>query len=168
MGEKWSDRLPLWILPPLLLLAAVVVAALSLPEVECGGEETEAGVDGAVLVALVVFSAVATVAAGLFRLVTMTLRRQYGSRDAWILLAALLVVAVTGVAYAPAQSFAAGVAIGGLALTGLALLALVVAALARKRVEAVGILLPIYLFGAAFAYLGAGALGLLVSSGIGC
>lgn len=168
MEEKRSGRLPLWIVAPLGLLVVIVLLALSLPEVECGGEETEDGVDGAVLAVAVVLSAVATVAAGLYRLVKMAFDNQLRGRDGWALLASLLVVVASGVAYAPAESFAGGVAIGFLALTVLALLALVVAALARRGVEDVGIVLPIYLFGAAYVYLGVGAIGFLASSGIGC
>jgi len=57
----------------------------------------------------------------------------------------------------------------GLFLTGLALLALLVAWVARVRPARVGLLLPLYLFGAAlFAYPLVGLLGLLISSGVGC
>jgi hypothetical protein len=57
----------------------------------------------------------------------------------------------------------------GLVLTGLALLSLVVAWVAGLRVNQLGVLLPLYLLGAAlFAYPLVGLLGLLVSSGIGC
>ena len=168
MDAPLSDRLLPWIAVPLVLLAVVVALALSLPEVRCDGEESEGGIDGAILVAVVALSAVAAVGAGLFRLVTMAFRNQLGWRDGWILLAALLVIAVAAVGYAPVESFGAGLAIGCLVVTALALLVLVAAAAARWDADAVGILLPIYLFGAAYVYLGVGAIGLLVSSGIGC
>jgi hypothetical protein len=168
MDEKRPGWLPLWILVPLALFVAVVWIALSLPETECGGEETEEGVDGAILVGLVAFSAVAAVGAALWRVVSMALRDQYGSRDGWILLAALLVLAAAAIIGAADQNVGGGLAVGGLLLPALALIALAAAAAARKGVEDVGVLLPVYLFGAAYAYLGVGAIGLIASSGIGC
>jgi hypothetical protein len=167
MDAKRSGWLPLWILAPLVLFVAILLIVVSLPEAECG-ENTEGGIEEGVLVGVVAFAAVAAVAAGLYRLVTMAIRDQFSSRDGWTFLAALLVLAVTGVAYSPASGFGEGLAIGGLVLPALALLALVAAAVARKGVDAVGVLLPIYLFGAAYLYLVIGALGFLVSSGIGC
>lgn len=167
MGKPLSDRLWPWIAVPLLLLAVILVMALSLPQADCGGEGAEEG-GSLAFVVIACLSAIAAVAAGLVQLATMAWRDRYRARDGWILLAALLVVAVSGVAYGPAQGFGGGVAFGCLALTGVALLALVAAAVARMRVEDVGILLPIYLFGAAYVYLGVGAVALLASSGIGC
>jgi hypothetical protein len=168
MDARRSGRLAPWILVPLVLLVAIVWAAASLPETECGGEETEEGMDGAILVGLVAFAAVAAVAAALWRVVSMALHDRYGSRDGWILLAALLVLVVAAIVGAADDSVGGGLAVGGLVLPALALLALTTAAAARKRVEDVGVLLPIYLFGAAYVYLGVGAVGLIASSGIGC
>jgi hypothetical protein len=168
MDEKRSGWLPPWILVPLVLLLPIAVLALSLPEVDCGGEGTDDGAEGAVLVGVAAIAAIAAVAAGLLRLMTMVLQSEYGARDGWILLASLIVVGVSGAAYGPAEGVGGSVAFGCLALTGFALLALVGAAVAGKRVEAVGILLPVYLFGAAYVYLALGAVALLASSGIGC
>lgn len=167
MSEKQSGWLLLWTLAPLALFALVLLVALSLPETECG-ENIEGGTDSAVLVWIVASSAVVAVAAGLYRLVTMAIRDQFEARDGWILLATLLLLVLFGFAYSPASSFGEGLAIGSLMLPGFALLALVAAAAARKGVDAVGILLPVYLFGAAYVYLVVGALGFLASSGIGC
>jgi hypothetical protein len=51
----------------------------------------------------------------------------------------------------------------------MALLSLLVAWVAGLRIDQLGVLLPLYLLGAAvFAYPLVGLLGLLVSSGIGC
>jgi len=168
MSEKRSGWLPLWILVPLVLLVAIVWAAASLPQVECGGEETEEGIDGAILLGLVVFSTAVAVGAALWRVVSMAFHDQYGSRDGWILLAALLVLAAAALVGARNDTVGGGLAVGGLVLPALAFIALAAAAAGRRRVEDVGVLLPIYLFGAAYVYLAVGAIGFLASSGIGC
>ncbi|HEX6205073.1 MAG TPA: hypothetical protein VFZ29_04625 [Solirubrobacterales bacterium] len=168
MGGEGLGRLPLWIVVPLVLLVAVGWAASSLPETQCGGEETKEGLDGTIVACFVLFSTVAAVGAGLWRVVSMSIHDQYDSRDGWIFLAALLVLVAAALVGAGTGSVGAGLAIGGLAVPAIALLALVAAAAAGKRVEAVGILLPIYLFGIAYIYLAVGAVGFLASSGIGC
>lgn len=168
MDGKRLGWLPLWILVPLVLLVAVGWAAFSLPETRCGGEETTEGLDGAIVAGLVLFATVAAVGAGLWRVISMSVRDQYSSRDGWSLLAALLVLLVAALIGAGDDTAGAGLAIGGLIVPAIALLALAAAAVAGKRVEDVGVILPIYLFGAAYVYLAVGAVGFLASSGIGC
>jgi hypothetical protein len=167
MDEKRGWLLPLWILAPLALFFAVLLASLALPETDCGENTTE-GLDGTVVACLVLFSVAAAVAAGLYRLVTMSFRDQFASRDGWILLAGLVLLGLFAAGYTPAHSFGEGLAVGSLVLPGVALLALAAAAVSGRGVEEVGVLLPVYLFGAAYVYLVVGALGFLASSGIGC
>ncbi len=161
-------RLPLWIAAPLALLVAVGWAASSLPETQCGGEETKEGLDGTIVALLVLFSTVAAVGAGLWQVVSMSVRDRHHPRDGWIFLAALLVLAAAALVGDRGDSVGAGLAVGGFIVPAIALLALAAAAVARKQVEDVGILLPIYLFGIAYVYLAVGAVGFLASSGIGC
>lgn len=159
-------ELGLWIGLPLLAWAAVWIAALSMPAADCGGEGTDAGTEEAVLIALVAAASISTAAAALWRFVRLALADAFSaSRDltlAGSVVASLLVaVAVT--------SQVEVIFVTGLVLTGLALLALLVALAAGLRLDQLGLLLPLYLLGAAlFAYPLVGLLGLLVSSGIGC
>jgi hypothetical protein len=162
-----SNRLPLWILAPLVLLLLILVVALQMPDHECG-EGAGGGTTETILIAVVLVSVLAAIAAGLYRLGMMALHGRYGKRDAIVLAAAVLVVLATWAAGAGERSFLDAALIAGLVIAPLALLALMGAAAARRDVEAVGVLLPVYLFGAAYVYLAAGLLGILVSSGVGC
>jgi hypothetical protein len=159
-------ELGLWICLPLLAWVLVWIAALSMPAADCGGEGTDTGAEEAVLIALVAAASLATAAAALWRFVRLTLADAFSaSRDltlAGSVVASLLVaVAVT--------SQVEVIFVTGLVLTGLALLSLMVALVLGLRLDQLGLLLPLYLLGAAlFAYPLVGLLGLLVSSGIGC
>jgi hypothetical protein len=162
-----SNWLPLWIVAPLALLVLILAVAFQMPDNDCG-EGSGGGTTEAILAVLVFVSTLAVIGAALYRLGTMTLNRQYGKRDAVVVAATALVVLATWAVRAGENSFVEAVLIATFIITSLALLALTVAAATRRDVEAVGVLVPIYLFGAAYVYLAAGILGILVSSGIGC
>ncbi len=89
-------------------------------------------------------------------------------RDLTIGASAVLALALAVLASAPRDRIEV-VPVVGLLLTGLALVVLLVAWAAGARLNRIGLLLPLYLFGVAlFAYPLVGLLGLLASSGIGC
>jgi len=162
-----SERLPPWLAGSLLLLGVIALAVAAVPSVECGEGSRDEGAEILVLVVTAI-SAIAAVAAALFRLVAMALAGQYGKRDGWVLSLALLVLAAAAIAGSVNHSAAGGLAVGGVALTLIAFFALVLAAMRGMTVEAVGVLLPTYLFGAAWTYLLVGVIALIAKSGIGC
>jgi hypothetical protein len=159
-------KLGLWICLPLLAWVVVWIAVLSLPASDCDGTGTDAEAEQALLIALVAAASLATGAAALWRFVSLSAANAFSAgRDLTlvgsVVAAVLLAVAVT--------SQVEAIFVTGLVLTGLALLSLLVAWVAGLRVNQLGLLLPLYLLGAAlFAYPLVGLLGLLVSSGIGC
>jgi hypothetical protein len=163
-AEQMRDRLPFWIGTSLLLLVAIVLAAMQLPEVECGeGSRDQAG-EG-VLVAVAIAAAILAFCAGVARVAALSLAGNFGRRDAWILAAVVLGLALAALL---GSTVGVGLAIGGVVITGLAFLALLGAALLRVGVDRVGILLPVYLFGVAYVYLAVGLIAVLAKSGIGC
>ncbi|HEU4736626.1 MAG TPA: hypothetical protein VFS48_06335 [Solirubrobacterales bacterium] len=159
-------KLGLWICLPLLAWVAVWIAALSMPASDCDGSGTDAGAEEALLIALVAVASLAAAAAALWRFVSLALADAFSAgRDLTLVGSAVALVLVTVVVTSRAEV----IFVTGLVLTGLALLSLVVAWVAGLRVNQLGVLLPLYLLGAAlFAYPLVGLLGLLVSSGIGC
>ena len=166
--DRLNRWLPLWVVAPVVLLVVLFVVIASLPGVECGGEGAEGGTEAAVVVVLTILSSLATVAAGLLRLGAMALNRRFGRRDLAIAAAAALLLALAPLIDGSDRSAGESLAIGGLVLTGLSGLGLMAAAVARLSIDAVGILLPMYLFGAAYVYLLLGGIGLLAVSGAGC
>jgi hypothetical protein len=143
MPEEPSDHLAPWIVAPLLFLVVLVFTALSLPFSGCG---EDAGSGGIVAFVIVAGAAAVIAGFGLFRLATMARHREFSKRrDGWIF-AAILVAAAVGV-LAQGWGF---LLIGFFLLTVFTLPALVAAAGTGNGVKAVGILLPIYLFGVAF------------------
>lgn len=167
MGER--TKLGLWICLPLLAWAAVWTAALSMPAADCGGSGPDSGEEEVLLIVLVAAASLATAGAALWRLVDLGRANAFSAgRDLTIGGGAVVALALAAVASAPRDRIEA-VPVVGLLLTGLALVVLLVTWAAGVRVNRVGLLLPLYLFGAAlFAYPLVGLLGLLVSSGIGC
>jgi hypothetical protein len=164
MGER--TKLGLWICLPLLAWGAVWIAALSMPAADCGGDGTDAGTEEAVLIALVAAASLATAAAALWRFVSLTLADGFSASRDLTLAGSVVASIVVAVAV---TSRVEVIFVTGLVLTGLALLSLLVAWVAGLRLDQLGLLLPLYLLGAAvFAYPLVGLLGLLVSSGIGC
>lgn len=159
-------RLGLWTFLPLLAWVVVWIAALSMPAADCDGTGTDAGVEGAVLIAVVAAASLGAVAAGLWRLVSLSNAKAYSARRDLTLAG---VAAALALVAAVATSRVEAVAVTGLILTGLAFLSLLVAWVAGMRLDRLGLLVPLYLLGAAlFAYPLVGLLGLLSSSGIGC
>ncbi len=159
-------KLGLWILLPLIAWVVVWIVALSMPDADCDGTGTDAGAEEAALIALVAAASLATAAAALWRLVGLALADALSARRDLTLVGSF--VASVLVAFALTARVEV-IFVVGLILTGLALLSLLVAWLAKLRVDQLGLLLPLYLLGAAlFAYPLVGLLGLLISSGIGC
>jgi hypothetical protein len=167
MGER--TKLGLWICLPLLAWVAVWTAALSMPASDCDGYGPDSGAEEVLLIVLVAAASLATAGAALWRLVGLGSANAFSAgRDLTIGGSALLALALAVLASAPRDRIEV-VPVVGLLLTGLALVVLLVAWAAGARLNRVGLLLPLYLFGAAlFAYPLVGLLGLLASSGIGC
>jgi hypothetical protein len=167
MGER--TKLGLWICLPLLAWVAVWAAALSMPASDCDGYSADSGEEEVMLVVLVAVASLATAGAALWRLVDLS-RANAFSRGRDLTMGASVVIALilAAVASAP-RDLIEVVPVTGLLLTGLALLGLLIAWAGGVRVNQVGLLLPLYLLGAAlFAYPLVGLIGLLASSGIGC
>lgn len=167
MGER--TKLGLWTCLPLLAWAVVWAAALSMPASDCGGSGPDSGEEEVLLIVLVAVTSLATAGAALWRLVEMGRANAFrAGRDLTIGAGAVVALVLAAVASAPRDRVEL-VPVAGLLLTGLALLALLIAWAAGVRLNQVGLLLPLYLLGAAlFAYPIVGLLGLLISSGIGC
>jgi len=168
MERRLPDQLLPWIAGSLLLLIAILAAAAQVPSVDCGGEDVDQDGPEAVLLVFTVLAAAIAVAAGVLRLVLMGRDDGFGRRDGWILGAAVFVLAAATAYGAGQGNAAAGLAVGGFLLAGLAFVALLGAVLWRLDVDDVGVLLPIYLFAAAWVYLAVAVLALLAKSGIGC
>jgi hypothetical protein len=167
MGER--TKLGLWICLPLLAWAAVWSAALSMPASDCDGYGPDSGEEEVLLIVLVAVASLAAAAAALWRLVGLGNANSFSAgRDLTTGGGVVVALALAAVASAPRDRIEV-VPVAGLLLTGLALVVLLIAWAAGVRVNQVGLLLPLYLFGAAlFAYPLVGLLGLLASSGIGC
>lgn len=159
-------KLGLWILLPLIAWVVVWIAALSMPDADCDGTGVDAGTEEAVLIALVAAASLATAGAALWRFVSLALADALSAGRDLTLVGCVVASVLVAVAMAPRIEV---VFVVGLVLTGIALLSLLVAWVAGLRVDRLGLLLPLYLLGAAlFAYPLVGLLGLLISSGIGC
>ncbi len=168
MERRLPDQLLPWIAGSLLLLFVIFAAAVQVPSVDCGGENADQDGPEAVLLALTVIAAAIAVAAGVLRLVLIGRANGFGRRDGWILALGVFVLGAATVYGAAQESAAAGLAVGGFILTSIAFVALLGAVLLRLGADDVGVLLPIYLFGAAWVYLAVAAIALLAKSGIGC
>ncbi|MDQ3724692.1 MAG: hypothetical protein M3335_02180 [Actinomycetota bacterium] len=161
MPEEPSDHLAPWIVAPLLFVVVLVFATLSFSSSGCGKDAGSGGIVGFVIAA----AAAAVIAGfGLFRLATMARHREFSKRrDGWIF-AGILVAAAVGV-LDQGWGF---LLLGFFLLTVFTLPALAAAAVTGKGVKAVGILLPIYLFGAAFLCVMVGWFILVADSGAFC
>jgi hypothetical protein len=167
MGER--TKLGLWVCLPLLAWGLVWAAALSMPASDCGGNGADSGEEEVLLIVLVAVASLAAAGAALWRLVDLGRANAFSAgRDLTVGGSAVVALILAAVASAPRDRVEA-IPVVGLLLTGLALLALLIAWAAGVRINRVGLLLPLYLLGAAlFAYPIVGLLGLLISSGIGC
>jgi len=167
MAKRLLDRLPPWLVGSLLLLGIIALAVAMLPSVECGEGSRDESAEVLVLAATAV-AVIVAVGAGLFRLVAMALAGRYGKRDGWIFSAALFVLAASAVAGSVNHNALGGLALGGVVLALIAFIALLLAAFRGLTADAVGVLLPTFLFGAAWIYLLVGVIALIAKSGIGC
>ncbi len=159
-------KLGLWICLPLLAWVVVWIAALSMPASDCDGYGTDNGTGEVTLVVLVAAASLAAAVAALWRFVSLRRADAFSPPRDLTLVGTVVFAALAVVAVSPRVEV---LAVAGLGLTGLALLSLLVAWAAGLRVDQLGLLLPLYLLGAAlFAYPLVGLLGLLASSGIGC
>jgi hypothetical protein len=167
MGER--TKLGLWICLPLLAWGAIWIAALSLPTSDCDGYGPDNGEEEALLIAVVAAASLAAAGAALWRLVSLSNADAFSARrDLTIGGGAVATLALAALASSPRDRIEI-VPVTGLLLTGLAFVALLIAWAVGVRVNRVGLLLPLYLLGAAlFAYPLVGLIGLLSSSGIGC
>jgi hypothetical protein len=148
---------------------AVWTAALSMPSADCDGYGTDAGEQEAVLIALVAAASLAAAGAAVWRLVGLSNADAFSPRRDLTIGGSVVVALVMAAAASAPRARIEVLPVTGLLLTGLALLLLLIAWAAGVRVDRVGLLLPVYLLGAAvFAYPLVGLLGLLSSSGIGC
>jgi hypothetical protein len=168
MRPPLPERLLPWIMVPLILFVLLVLIAFSMPQSDCDGEGSEGGTIEVVLIVLSLLGALTAVGGGLFRLGALALRHSYRRRDLWIAVAAIALLAVVAAVDGAGVGAGGTLAIWGGVMTGAAFLCLLAAAGGRLSVDEVGILLPIYLFGAACAYLMLAVLGLFISSGAGC
>jgi hypothetical protein len=148
---------------------AVWTAALSMPSAGCDGYPTDAGNEEAVLIVLVAAASLAAAAGAVWRLVGLSNASAFSARRDLAIGGSVAVALVVAAAASPPRARIEVLPVTGLLLTGLALLLLLIAWVAGLHVNRVGLLLPVYLLGAAvFAYPLVGLLGLLSSSGIGC
>lgn len=167
MGER--TKLGLWICLPLLAWAAVWTAALSMPASDCDGYGPDSGEEEALLIAVVAAASLAAAGAALWRLVGLSNASAFSARrDLTIGGGAAIALVLAAIASSPRDRIEI-VPVTGLLLTGLAFVVLLIAWAVGLRVNQIGLLLPLYLLGAAlFAYPLVGLIGLLSSSGIGC
>jgi hypothetical protein len=155
-GSLWG-----WILAPLLFVFVLLFATLTLSSSGCG-KYASSGVSAAFVIATAAAAVIAGF--GLFRLATMARHREFSKRrDGWIF-AGILAAAAVGV-LDQGWDF---LLLGFFLLTVFTLPALVAAAVTDKGVKAVGIILPIYLFGAAFLCVMVGWFSLVADSGAFC
>lgn len=169
MQERLSEKLGLWICLPLLAWGVIWIAALSMPASDCDGYGTDTGEGEALIIVLVAAASLATAGAALWRLVDLSREKAFSVRRD-LAIGGSVVVAQTLAVFASTPRVRIQVLpLVGLLLTGLALLVLLVAWAARARPNQVGLLLPLYLLGAAlFAYPLVGLLALASSSGTFC
>jgi hypothetical protein len=162
-------KLGLWVCLPLLAWGAIWIAALSMPASDCDGYGADSGAEEAMLIVLVAAASLGAAAAALWRLVDMGRANAFSpGRDLTVGGSAVAALILAAVVSAP-QARIEVIPVVGLSLTGLGFLVLLIAWAAGLRINRVGLLLPLYLLGAAlFAYPLVGLLGLLVSSGVGC
>jgi hypothetical protein len=160
-----------WICLPLLFWGVVWMIVLSLPSASCDGYGEDAGPQEVLLIVVVAAASLATAAGALFRLVELGRAKAFNAgRD--LTIGGIAAAALVFAAAATTSRFPAVIqvlSLVGLLMTGLALLALLVAWAVGLRANQVGLLLPLYLLGAALlAYPLVGLLGLASSSGVFC
>ncbi len=100
--------------------------------------------------AAIALCSVAVGGAGLARLATMQRNRSFGEGDAWVAATAVTVLAVLAGVFSADMPILSGFLLAGLALAGLAFVGLLIAVIAKRDVNDVGLLLPIYLLALGF------------------
>jgi len=159
-------KLGLWTCLPFLAWIVVWIAALSMPTPDCEGGGTASDAEAAVLIVAVAAASLGTAAAALWRLVGLGRAGAFSARRDLTLVGAVVATILVAIGLNPQFE---NVAVVALVLTGLAFVSLLVAWAAGLRLDQLGLLLPLYLLGAAlFAYPLVGLIGLLASSGLGC
>jgi hypothetical protein len=171
MQDGTFEKLGPWICLPLLFWGVIWMIVLSLPSASCDGYGDDAGPQEVLLIVVVAAASLATAGGALFRLVQLGRAKAFkAGRD--LTVGGIALAAMAFAITATTSRFPAVIqvlSLVGLLLTGLALLALLVAWAAGQRVDQVGLLLPLYLLGAAvLAYPLVGLLGLASSSGALC
>jgi hypothetical protein len=170
MQDGTLEKLGPWICVPLLLWAVVWMTVLAMPSASCDGYGDDAsGAQEVLLVVVVAAASLVTAAGALFRLVKLGRAGAFNvGRDLTMVGAVVAALAFAAAATTP-RIMVQVLPLVGLLLTGLALLALLFAWAAGLRVNQVGLLLPLYLLGAALlAYPIVGLLGLVSSNGALC
>lgn len=172
MGEPEVDYRPSalgsWAVLPVLGLLGILVVISFLPGSDCDGY----GDDGITANEIVLIALAATASLGC---VAATVRRLAALGRAGSDLPALIAVSVLGVAAILAigalSSYGVfwGSLVIGTAMTGLGLLVLLISWLMGRNADQAGVLVPLYLLGAAlFVYPGFTVLALAVNSGAFC
>ena len=154
--ETPSGGLGLWILGPPALMVIIILALPVLPSNDCESSDGLLHGPGPIIfgsVALIAASAVAV--AGVLRCVQIYRWGLFREADTWLLAGAVLVASLAaGLVGSNGGSgeVLGGFLIGGFLLAILSFLALLVAFFKGMTADEVGVLVPIYLFGAGMAY----------------
>jgi hypothetical protein len=167
---RWRDSLGPWICAPLLAFAVLVVAIFAIPSADCEGTGDHR-LDPAVLLGIGGAAALGCLAAAGYRV--EMLRRGQGIPRAQVLgaLAAVVVLVLLGVTGPERHEIEQfyRVYLAAAVATAIALILLLVAWIGGRRPDAVGLLLPAYLVGAAlFVLPGVALLAAALKSGAIC
>jgi hypothetical protein len=179
---RWSRgdaSLGPWICLPLLAFFLVAVAATQVPASDCLGSGSGSGADEgepvAIMAVLAGLASLAALGAAVQRLVALRRAGAFKAGRDWTIAAVVVLVPllVAGASASHRHNHLSedlqGLLLVGPALTVLALLLLLIAWAARLRLDGVGVLLPVYLLGAAlFAYPPLALLALVSNSGAFC
>jgi len=169
MEEKGNYGLLPWLVAPLVAFVLLLIVGFALPSSDCGGEDVSGSPSEVIFLGLAGLAIVGTVGTGLLQLVEMGRDDRFGARDALAVVVTLGVVGLIAVTVAGGRGDAGeSLATAGLIVAPVAVLLLVPPAFTGRDRQAVGALLPIYLFGAAWWYYVVAALGLAISDGAFC
>jgi hypothetical protein len=182
LPAKWfggGASLGPWICLPLLAFFLVAAAAMQVPGSDClgsgSGSDSDEGEAVAIVVGLAGLSSLVALAAAVQRLWALRRAGAFSARRDWTIagIVALVLIAIAGRSAARPNVHLServeGLLIAGPVLAILALVALLLAWAARRRLDDVGLLMPLYLIGAAlFAYPFVMFLALVSNSGAFC